>query len=149
MSVVVSTQLIERGKPRIGVLLVSFLVAAFWGAAHALTPGHGKAMVAAYLVGTKGTPTRRCPLGGTVTVAHTAGVFALGFVTLGLSTVIVPEQLYPWLTLVSGAARRRRRCLGPPAAASLTGATATMSTTTITTIAITTTATSTTTTTMR
>ena len=41
-------------------------------------------------------------LGGTVTIAHTAGVFALGFVTLGLSAFIVPEQLYPWLTLVSG-----------------------------------------------
>ena len=84
------------------MLLLSFLIAAFWGAAHALTPGHGKAMVAAYLVGTKGTPRDAFLLGGTVTVAHTAGVFALGFVTLGLSTFIVPEQLYPWLTLVSG-----------------------------------------------
>jgi len=81
---------------------VSLLVAAFWGAAHALTPGHGKAMVAAYLVGTKGTPRHAVLLGGTVTIAHTAGVFALGFVTLGLSTFIVPERLYPWLTLVSG-----------------------------------------------
>ena len=79
-----------------------FLIAAFWGAAHALTPGHGKAMVAAYLVGTKGTPRHALLLGGTVTVAHTAGVFALGFVTLGLSAFIVPEQLYPWLTLASG-----------------------------------------------
>jgi ABC-type nickel/cobalt efflux system permease component RcnA len=84
------------------VLLLSFLIAAFWGAAHALTPGHGKAMVAAYLVGTKGTPRHAVLLGGTVTIAHTAGVFALGFVTLGLSAFIVPEQLYPWLTLVSG-----------------------------------------------
>jgi ABC-type nickel/cobalt efflux system permease component RcnA len=84
------------------VLLLSLLIAAFWGAAHALTPGHGKAMVAAYLVGTKGTPRHAFMLGGTVTVAHTAGVFALGFVTLGLSAFIVPEQLYPWLTLVSG-----------------------------------------------
>ena len=80
----------------------SLLIAAFWGAAHALTPGHGKAMVAAYLVGTKGTPRHAFLLGGTVTIAHTAGVFALGFVTLGLSAFIVPEQLYPWLTLVSG-----------------------------------------------
>jgi nickel/cobalt exporter len=86
----------------VGVLLVSLLIAAFWGAAHALTPGHGKAMVAAYLVGTKGTPRHAVMLGGTVTIAHTAGVFALGFVTLGLSAFIVPEQLYPWLTLVSG-----------------------------------------------
>jgi ABC-type nickel/cobalt efflux system permease component RcnA len=59
-------------------------------------------MVAAYLVGTKGTPRHAFLLGGTVTIAHTAGVFALGFVTLGLSAFIVPEQLYPWLTLVSG-----------------------------------------------
>ena len=94
--------LIEEGDLSVGVLLVSLLIAAFWGAAHALTPGHGKAMVAAYLVGTKGTPRHAFLLGGTVTIAHTAGVFALGFVTLGLSAFIVPEQLYPWLTLVSG-----------------------------------------------
>ena len=94
--------LIEQGDVTVGVLLVSLLVAAFWGAAHALTPGHGKAMVAAYLVGTKGTARHAFLLGGTVTIAHTAGVFALGFVTLGLSAFIVPEQLYPWLTLVSG-----------------------------------------------
>jgi ABC-type nickel/cobalt efflux system permease component RcnA len=94
--------LIEQGDVSIGVLLASLLVAAFWGAAHALTPGHGKAMVAAYLVGTKGTARHAFVLGGTVTVAHTAGVFALGFVTLGLSAFVVPEQLYPWLTLVSG-----------------------------------------------
>ena len=94
--------LVDQGDLSVGVLLVSLLIAAFWGAAHALTPGHGKAMVAAYLVGTKGTPRHAFMLGGTVTVAHTAGVFALGFVTLGLSAFIVPEQLYPWLTLVSG-----------------------------------------------
>ncbi len=94
--------LIQEGDTSLGVLLLSFLIAAFWGAAHALTPGHGKAMVAAYLVGTKGTPRHAVLLGGTVTIAHTAGVFALGFVTLGLSAFIVPEQLYPWLTLVSG-----------------------------------------------
>jgi ABC-type nickel/cobalt efflux system permease component RcnA len=94
--------LVEEGHLSLGVFLLSLLVAAFWGAAHALTPGHGKAMVAAYLVGTKGTPRHAFLLGGTVTIAHTAGVFALGFVTLGLSAFIVPEQLYPWLTLVSG-----------------------------------------------
>ena len=94
--------LIEQGDISAGVLLVSLLVAAFWGAAHALTPGHGKALVAAYLVGTKGTPRHAFLLGGTVTVAHTAGVFAIGIVTLALSQFILPEQLYPWLTLVSG-----------------------------------------------
>ena len=94
--------LIERGDVTPGVLLISLLVAMFWGAAHALTPGHGKAMVAAYLVGTRGKPRHAFMLGGTVTAAHTAGVFAIGFVTLALSQFIVPEQLYPWLTLASG-----------------------------------------------
>ena len=73
----------------------------FWGAAHALTPGHGKAIVTAYLVGTRGRPRDALLLGGIVTVTHTIGVFALGFVTLGLSELIVPEDLYPWLNLVS------------------------------------------------
>jgi len=94
--------LIEQGELSLGVLALSLLIAAFWGAAHALTPGHGKALVAAYLVGTRGTPRHAIMLGGTVTVAHTAGVFAIGIVTLALSQFILPEQLYPWLTLVSG-----------------------------------------------
>ena len=94
--------LISRGDLSLGVVLVSLLIAAFWGAAHALTPGHGKAIVAGYLVGTRGRPLDAFLLGGIVTVTHTAGVFALGFVTLLLSQFIVPEALYPWLTLASG-----------------------------------------------
>jgi len=92
---------VERENLGGGVILLSLLIAAFWGAAHALSPGHGKAMVAAYLVGSRGTARHALLLGVTVTVTHTAGVFALGFVTLGLSELIVPEQLYPWLNLVS------------------------------------------------
>ena len=85
----------------------------FWGAAHALEPGHGKAIVAGYLVGTRGRPRDALLLGAIVTATHTVGVFALGLVTLGLSRVLVPEQLYPWLNLVAGAPRRRRRCRRP------------------------------------
>ena len=96
------SSLVARGKLSAGVILVSLLIAAFWGAAHALTPGHGKALVAGYLVGTKGTPRHAVLLGATVTITHTAGVFGLGLVTLALSRFIVPETLYPWLTLVSG-----------------------------------------------
>lgn len=96
------TALISRGHLSAGVILVSLLIAAFWGAVHALTPGHGKALVAGYLVGTKGRPRHAVLLGATVTVTHTAGVFALGLITLVLSQFIVPESLYPWLTLVSG-----------------------------------------------
>jgi nickel/cobalt transporter (NicO) family protein len=85
-----------------GAILVALLLAAFWGAAHALTPGHGKAIVAGYLVGTRGRPRDAVALGLIVTVTHTVGVFALGIVTLALSAFVVPEQLYPWLTLSSG-----------------------------------------------
>ena len=85
-----------------GVLLLLLLAAFGWGALHALSPGHGKAMVAAYLVGTRGKPRHAVALGATVTVAHTIGVFALGVVTLALSQYILPEDLYPWLNLVSG-----------------------------------------------
>jgi nickel/cobalt transporter (NicO) family protein len=85
-----------------GVLLLLLLAAVGWGALHALSPGHGKAMVAAYLIGTRGTPRHAVALGATVTVTHTIGVFALGLVALALSQYVLPEDLYPWLTLVSG-----------------------------------------------
>jgi nickel/cobalt transporter (NicO) family protein len=93
--------LVERDSLSAGVVLVSLLVALFWGAAHALTPGHGKAIVAAYMVGARGTARHAFLLGGVVTVTHTIGVFALGLVTLALSELVVPEQLYPWLNLGS------------------------------------------------
>jgi nickel/cobalt transporter (NicO) family protein len=85
-----------------GVLALLLLAAFGWGALHALSPGHGKAMVAAYLIGTRGTARHAVWLGVTVTITHTIGVFALGLVTLALSQYILPEDLYPWLTLISG-----------------------------------------------
>jgi nickel/cobalt transporter (NicO) family protein len=94
--------LVSRDDLGLGVVLVSLGVAMFWGAAHALTPGHGKAIVAGYLVGSRGRPRHALALGVIVTVTHTLGVFALGLVTLLLSRFILPERLYPWLTLVSG-----------------------------------------------
>jgi ABC-type nickel/cobalt efflux system permease component RcnA len=84
-----------------GFVLLSLLIAMFWGAAHAFSPGHGKSIVAAYLVGSRGTPRHAVFLGLTVTITHTIGVFALGLITLSLSQFIVPDQLYPWLNLIS------------------------------------------------
>jgi len=84
------------------VILASLAAALFWGAAHALSPGHGKTIVTAYLVGRRGTPGHAALLGLIVTATHTAGVFALGIVTLALSRFVVPDRLYPWLNLVSG-----------------------------------------------
>jgi nickel/cobalt transporter (NicO) family protein len=94
--------LFERAAAGEGVLLLLLLAAFGWGALHALSPGHGKAMVAAYLVGTHGRPRHAIALGATVTVTHTIGVFALGLVTLALSQYVLPEDLYPWLNLTSG-----------------------------------------------
>ena len=84
------------------VVALSMLAAFFWGAAHALTPGHGKAVVAAYLIGARGSARHAGILGLTITLTHTAGVFVLGAVTLYLSRYILPEVLYPWLSVASG-----------------------------------------------
>jgi nickel/cobalt transporter (NicO) family protein len=86
-----------------GWLLLLLFGAAFgWGALHALSPGHGKSMVAGYLVGSRGTPRHAAILGATVTVTHTFAVFLLGLVTLFASQYILPEKLYPWLGVISG-----------------------------------------------
>jgi ABC-type nickel/cobalt efflux system permease component RcnA len=71
------------------------------GAVHALSPGHGKTIVGAYLIGSRGTPRHAAFLGLTVTATHTLGVFILGFVTLYASRFIVPERLFPILSLIS------------------------------------------------
>jgi nickel/cobalt transporter (NicO) family protein len=92
------------GRDRLGfwVIAASLGAALFWGMAHALSPGHGKTIVTAYLIGQRGTPRHAALLGLVVTATHTVGVFALGAVTLVLSRFIVPEELYPWLNFVSG-----------------------------------------------
>jgi nickel/cobalt exporter len=94
--------LVGRSDLSLLVILASLAAALFWGAAHALSPGHGKTIITAYLVGQRGTPRHAALLGLIVTITHTIGVFSLGLVTLGLSQFIVPDRLYPWLNLVSG-----------------------------------------------
>ena len=92
------------GRRRLSALVIlgSLALAVFWGAAHALSPGHGKTIVSAYLIGSRGTPWQAALLGLITTATHTAGVFALGGVTLLLSQWIVPDRLYPWLDLSAG-----------------------------------------------
>ncbi len=83
-------------------VLFALLVSFVWGALHALTPGHGKTIVGAYLVGSRGTMKHALYLGLTTTITHTLGVFALGLLTLSAAQYIVPERLYPWMGLLSG-----------------------------------------------
>ena len=78
-------------------LVVSFVL----GGLHALTPGHGKAIVAAYLVGSKGRVIDAVFLGLVVTFTHTFSVIALGVIML-VAQGFAPEDIVPWLSLFSG-----------------------------------------------
>ncbi len=96
------TELVTVRDMSFWFLFTAALIAAGLGALHALEPGHGKTIVAAYLVGSKGTARHAVFLGVIVTAAHTASVYLLGALTLGASRYIVPEHLYPWLEVISG-----------------------------------------------
>jgi high-affinity nickel-transport protein len=96
------TELITTRRLSLWFLITAAFIAFGLGALHALEPGHGKTIVGAYLVGSRGTARHALLLGLIVTVSHTAGVFALGAITLYASRYIVPEQLYPWLGVFSG-----------------------------------------------
>lgn len=82
--------------------LLAVLVSLGLGAAHAASPGHGKTLVAAYLIGTGGTPRQALTLGLTVAITHTIGVFVLGGVVLGASELLVPERVVEWLAIAAG-----------------------------------------------
>ena len=89
------SQLLNKREIGWGMALAGLAVAFCLGAIHALSPGHGKTIVAAYLVGTRGTFKHAIFLGGMVTFTHTVSVFFLGFVTLFLSQYVLPEKIYP------------------------------------------------------
>lgn len=84
------------------IALFGLLLAFGLGAMHAMSPGHGKTVVGAYLVGSRGTPQQAVFLGLTVTLTHTLGVFALGLITLVASKYVLPEKLMPFLSFISG-----------------------------------------------
>jgi ABC-type nickel/cobalt efflux system permease component RcnA len=81
---------------------IAIFGALIWGGFHALSPGHGKTMISAYLVGTKATFKQAVALGLTTTMTHTIGVFVFGVMAWFASQYILPEQLSPWLSLISG-----------------------------------------------
>jgi ABC-type nickel/cobalt efflux system permease component RcnA len=84
------------------LMFVALLLAMAFGALHALGPGHGKTLMAAYLVGAGGRPKQAVAVGGAVAVMHTASVLALGFLVLSATRLFPPERVYPWLGLGSG-----------------------------------------------
>ena len=96
------SQLLHQGQLGWGLIMLGMLAAFAFGAVHALSPGHGKTLVAAYLVGSRGTPRHAVLLGLMVTFTHTISVFALGLVTLYLSRFVLPEKITPVLGAISG-----------------------------------------------
>ena len=85
-----------------GLVLLGLLVAIAFGAWHALLPGHGKTLMAAYMVGSKARTRQAVSVGTAVAVMHTASVLALGLLVLTLERTFRPELVYPWLGLASG-----------------------------------------------
>ena len=85
-----------------GVVALAVLLSLGLGAAHAVSPGHGKTLVAAYVLGSGGSARSALQIGLWVAVSHTAGVLVLGAVTLVASELLLPERLIAWLSLGSG-----------------------------------------------
>ncbi len=96
------TDLISSKRTDFLFMAMAALIAAVLGGFHALEPGHGKTLVAAYLVGSHGKARHAVLLGAIVTASHTISVYALGIITLYASQWILPERLYPWLGIGSG-----------------------------------------------
>jgi len=80
-----------------------YLVSSFWnGAVHAATPGHGKTIAAAYIVGVRGKPTDAWILGVFVTLSHTSGIVLVGVLAaLGLPGMM-PHRIEAWMALATG-----------------------------------------------
>jgi nickel/cobalt exporter len=95
------TALVGERSRSAGFAVLAILLAVVLGGAHALAPGHGKTVMAAYLVGLRGTLRQAVTIGATVTVTHTAGVLLLGLV-LSTTRAVASERVYPWLGLASG-----------------------------------------------
>ena len=96
------TDLLETRNTTPGFYALALVVALALGALHALTPGHGKTVVAAYLVGSHGTSLHAVSLGAVTTLTHTGSVLLLGLVALVASRFIVPNDLFPLLEVASG-----------------------------------------------
>jgi len=97
------SDMLARGTSDWGFVALTFLVAIVLGGLHALEPGHGKTLLAVSLVGARATVKQAAILAGALTVAHTIGVLALGVAINLCKGYFVPEAIYPWITLLSGA----------------------------------------------
>jgi nickel/cobalt exporter len=96
-------RMVSQDRLPFTVVVVALLLALFWGGAHALSPGHGKAITAAYLIGSKATVKNAVVLGLAVTFTHVFSVIAVGVAALLASTRVSSEAFTVGLGLISGA----------------------------------------------
>lgn len=96
------SRLLKERHLTFGMILFGLAAAFGLGAMHALSPGHGKTIVAAYLVGSRGTLKHALFLGSMVTFTHTLSVFLLGIGVLFFQQYVVPERIIPVLGAISG-----------------------------------------------
>jgi nickel/cobalt transporter (NicO) family protein len=96
------TRLLHQQQITPWMIAAAIGIAFVLGAVHALTPGHGKTIVAAYLVGSRGTLKHAAFLGAMVTFTHTVSVFLLGLATLFLFQYVVPQKVTQVLGAISG-----------------------------------------------
>lgn len=97
------SDMLARGSGNPLWVLLTLVIAIGLGALHALEPGHGKTLLAVSLVGARATTAQALLLASALTFSHTAGVLALGVAMVFAAKWIVPESVYPWITLLSGA----------------------------------------------
>lgn len=95
--------MLRAGPQSLSAALLSLALALLLGASHALSPGHGKAMVGAWLVGSRGTVRHALLLGLAITLSHTASVFALALLALAIERTVGTEKLVKTLELAAGA----------------------------------------------
>jgi nickel/cobalt exporter len=95
------TDLVGHPELTLGIGVLAFLIAVVLGGAHAVAPGHGKTIMAAYLVGSRGRLRQALTVAGAVAATHTVGVLVIG-ILLATSLQVAPDAMYGWLRLISG-----------------------------------------------
>jgi nickel/cobalt transporter (NicO) family protein len=82
---------------------IFYILSGFWaGAVHAATPGHGKTIAAAYIVGARGKPVDALILGVFVTLSHTSGIVLVAALASLGEAWLVPQRIEAWLALAMG-----------------------------------------------
>ncbi len=95
------TDLVAARDLGLGFALLALGISVLLGGAHAFAPGHGKTLMAAYLIGQRSSLREVGIIGLTVTLTHTAGVLVLGTLLSALA-LTAPARIYAWLGLASG-----------------------------------------------